>query len=280
MKDIEQEHGLIRQYLLGELDEELREQLEQRVISDSNYKQEVLITEGELLDEFVSGELSPQDRALFLRNFLASPAQRRKLETAKALSAYAADHKNPDQPAVVEDGWLKGLLAFFRSRNRFMQFSWVTVALLVLVGSAALIYWMVTSQKQSYHDELLTLNQPSSPVLEPGPSVASAQLAPLLFRGSSDAKTIIVTSETDKLQLQLATAAGAPAKYHVTLKENGGAEVFQLNDISTRQVGSNSMLVLQIPVKMLTANEYVVEVLENRSSADSLIVYSFRIQRR
>src|SRR4029078_3448663 len=112
-------------------------------------KQEVLITEGELLDEFVSGELSPQDRALFLRNFLASPAHRRKLETAKALHAYAANHKSPDQPAVVEGGCLTGLLAFFRSRNRFMQFSWATVALLVLVGSAALIYWIVSSQKQS-----------------------------------------------------------------------------------------------------------------------------------
>lgn len=279
MKDIEQERVLIRQYLLGELDEELREQLEQRVISDKNYKQEVLITEGELLDEFVSGELSPQDRALFLRNFLASPAQRRKLETAKALHAYAVDHKSPDQPAVVEGGWLTGLLAFFRSRNRFMQFSWATVALLVLAGSAVLIYWIISSQKQPYYDELLVLNQPSSPVLEPGPRVASAQLAPLLLRGSSDAKTIILTQETDKLQLHLPTAAGAPAKYRVTLKENGGAEVFQLDDVSARQVGPNAMLVLQVPVKMLTATEYVVEVIDNNAGADSPTVYLFRIQR-
>jgi anti-sigma factor RsiW len=276
MKDIEQEHVLIRRYLLGELDEELREQLEQRLISDSSYKQEVLITEGELLDEFVLGELSPEDRALFLRNFLASPAQRRKLETAKALHAYAANHKSPAQPGL-EGGWLKGLVAFFRSRNRFMQFSWATVALLVLVGSAALIYSIISGQNP-YHDELVALNQFSSPVLEAGPSVASAQLAPLLFRGSNEAKTIKVSRETTVVQLQLPTAAGAPAKYRVTLKENGGAEVFQLNDVATRQVGSNSMLVLQIPVKMLTATDYVVEVLENSASADSMTVYSFRIE--
>jgi len=279
MKDVDEEHVLIRRYLLGELEEELREQLEQRVISDSNYKQEVLITEGELLDEFVSGELSPHDRALFLRNFLASPAQRRKLETAKALHAYAVNHKSPDTPAVVEGGWLKSLFALFSSRRRFLQFAWATVILLAVLGSVLLIYSIISSQRPSYYDELVMLNQPSSPVLEPGSSVASAQLSPLLFRGNSDAKTISVTPETDKLQLLLPTAAGTPAKYRVTLKENGGAQVFELPDVSTRQVGANSILVLQIPVKMLTANEYVVETVENSSSADSVTVYPFRIQR-
>jgi len=279
MKDVEQEHVLIRRYLLGELDEELREQLEQRVISDSSYKQEILITEGELLDEFVSGELSPEDRALFVRNFLASPAQRRKLETARALRAYAASHQNPDPPAVVGGGWLKNLFALFRSRNRFMQFTWATVMLLALLGSAALIYSIVSSQKQPNYNELVALNQPSSPVLDPGSSVVSAQLPPLLFRSGSDAKTISVTPETDKLQLLLPTAAGPPAKYRVTLKENGGARVFELPEVSTRQVGANSMLVLKIPVKMLTANEYVVETIENSSTAESVTVYPFRLQR-
>lgn len=278
MKDIEREHGLIRQYLLGELDEERCEQLERRVISDSNYKQEVLITEGELLDEFVSGGLSPQDRELFLRHFLASPVQRRKLETAKALHAYAANHRTPAQPAVAEGGWLKNLFALFRSRNHFLQFVSAAALFLLLAGSAALIYWIISSQQRPYYDELLGLNQVSNPILEPGSSVASVSLSPVLLRGSADVKTIVVTDETSVLQLRMPIAK-ADAKYRVILKENGGAQIFKLDDLSPRQVGSNAILVLQVPLKMLTATEYAVEVLENGAAADSTTVYAFRIQR-
>jgi hypothetical protein len=280
MKDTEQEHVVIRKYLLGELDENVREQLEERVISDSDYKQEVLIVEGELLDEFVSGGLSPDDRKLFLRNFLASPAQRRKLETAKALHAYASNRKpRADQPSVIEGGWLKHLLAVLRSRNRFMQFASATAGVLLLIGSAALIYWLVFGQKRPYYDELVSLNQPSSPILEAGSSVASAQLSPLVFRGSSDPRTITVTADTNVLQLRMPTAR-VDAKYRVTLRENGGAEIFQLDDVSPRQVGSNAMLVLQIPMKMLTSSEYVIEVLDKGGPADNTAVYPFRIQRK
>lgn len=277
MKDIEREHGLIKQYLLGELDEELCEQLERRVISDSNYKQEVLITEGELLDDFVSGELSPHDRELFLRHFLASPVQRRKLETAKALHAYATSRRTPVQP-VVEDGWLKNLFALFRSRNRFLQFASAAALFLLLAGSAALIYWIVSSQKRPYYDELIGLNQVSNPILEPGPSVAAVSLSPVLLRGSNDAKTIVVTDETSILQLRMPNVKTG-AKYRVILKENGGAQIFQLDDVSPRQIGSNAILVLQVSLKMLTATEYAVEVLENGAAADSTTVYAFRIQR-
>src|SRR5687768_13241308 len=95
MKDIEREQELIRQYLLGVLDEQQQEQLEQRVITSSDYKQEVLITEEELLEDFVNGTLSPHERELFLKRYSSSPTHVRKVAIAKALAAYAGDHPIP-----------------------------------------------------------------------------------------------------------------------------------------------------------------------------------------
>ena len=92
MKDIQHER-VIRRYLLGELDEREQEQLEQRVITDPDYKEEVLITEEELLEEFVNGKLPPRDLESFTRVYSSSPAHRRKVKIAQALNRYAANSR-------------------------------------------------------------------------------------------------------------------------------------------------------------------------------------------
>src|ERR1051325_3919236 len=98
MKDIERERLLIRQYLLGELDEHEREQLEQRGITNPDYKQQVLITEEELLEDFVNGMLSQSELESFTRMYSSSPAQRRKVKIAQALNKYALAHSPVVQP--------------------------------------------------------------------------------------------------------------------------------------------------------------------------------------
>ena len=91
MKELEQEQLVIRKYLLGELDEEGRQQVEQRVMTERDYKEEVLMSEDELLEEFVAGALREHERELFLKNYLSAPLQRRKLRITQALNKYTAD---------------------------------------------------------------------------------------------------------------------------------------------------------------------------------------------
>src|ERR1051325_3474947 len=80
---------IIKQYLLGELsDDAQRQQVEQRLLTDDDFFQELEISEDELIDQYLAGTLTPAERRNFESHFLAAPERRRKLGFARALSKY------------------------------------------------------------------------------------------------------------------------------------------------------------------------------------------------
>jgi hypothetical protein len=261
MKDSEQEQLLIRKYLLGELGEEQQEQLEQRVVTNPDYKEEVLITEEELLEDFVNGTLPSQDRALFLKKYSSSPAQLRKVQIARALGKYAGIHPIALQSGPSETSWTKSLLKFLYKRDRFSQFSLATLALLLVAGGCLLTYWWISRDERANYARLLQLNEPESPVLQPDErGVVSATLPSLLLRGTGETKSVTITKQTETVQLRLAAPAEGTQRFQATLKDRAGAEVFKLEDLQSRSLGQPPVLVLQIPAKMLRTQEYQLEI--------------------
>lgn len=263
MKDIERERLLIRQYLLGELDEHEREQLEQRVITNPAYKEQVLIAEEELLEEFVNGTLSPRELASFTRMY-SSPAQQRKVKIAQALNTYAAEHSPVVQP-LGHRSWTRSLIDLFSIRNRFHQFSLAALILVLVVGGSILLYWLIAHVWRADYYALLELNQPTSEILQPDNSVVTVSLPPLVFRGTGEASNITVTKETQTVQLRLPDPSGGTASYEAILKNSENAEVFRLEDLRARQIDRHSVLVLQIPIRMLKPQNYVLEISEKRA---------------
>src|SRR5207244_11393703 len=92
--------GNIKKYLLGQLAGEDLAEIEQRVLADDEFYEEVQIMEDELVDEYVNAELSPDERRLFEKNFLADPESRNKLRLGRALARPLSAHPlNRHQPA-------------------------------------------------------------------------------------------------------------------------------------------------------------------------------------
>jgi hypothetical protein len=261
MKDSEQEQLLIRKYLLGELGEEQQEQLERRVITNPDYKEEVLITEEELLEDFVNGTLPSQERALFLKKYSSSPAQLRKVQVARALSKYAGIHPITPQSGPSETSGTKSLLKFFYKRHRFSHFSLATLVLLLVAGGCLLAYWWISRDERVNYARLIQLNGPESQVLQPDEiGVVSVTLPPLLLRGTGETKIVTITKQTDTVQVRLAAPSEGAQRFQATLKDRAGAEVFKLEDLQPRSLGQLPVLVLQIPAKMLRAQEYQLEI--------------------
>ena len=261
MKDFEQEQLLIRKYLLGELVEEQQEQLEQRVITDLDYKEEVLITEEELLEDFVNGTLSSQERALFLKRYSSSPAQLRKVQIANALSKYGNSQPIAPQSGPSETSWTKSLLKFFYKTDRFRRFSLATLALLLVAGSCLRAYWWLSRDERAMYARLLQTNGPESQVLQPDETgVVSVTLPSLLLRGTGETKTVTITKQTETVQFRLAAPSEGAQLFQATLKDRAGAEVFSLEDLQPRSLGQLPVLVLQIPAKMLRGQDYQLEI--------------------
>jgi anti-sigma-K factor RskA len=85
--DIEDE---IRRYLLGTLPEEARRGVEERLMTEEAFLEELTLAEGELIDDYVAGRLSPDERAAFERHFLSTDERREQLRFTRAVGRYAS----------------------------------------------------------------------------------------------------------------------------------------------------------------------------------------------
>src|SRR5438477_606698 len=66
----------IKRYLLGELDDGTRAQVEQKLLSDGEVFEELLVAEDEIIDDYASGRLDLEERADLEAHFLAPPTFR------------------------------------------------------------------------------------------------------------------------------------------------------------------------------------------------------------
>src|SRR5215213_8421894 len=183
MKEPKQETE-IRRYLLGELSDSEREHVEERLISDGDYKEEVLTVEEELLEDYLAGVLSPPERELFHKNYLSAPLQKQKLRIAQALGKYAAQTSVQTLKTVASQSWIERLLNVLRFHNGLMQLSWAVLVLIVVLAAGWWIVKTFRSDGNELQAELTRLNGPQSTVLTPGSSVASGVLPPLSVRES------------------------------------------------------------------------------------------------
>src|SRR5215212_4438237 len=66
----------LKRYLLGELDEEPRLEIEERLVMDPEFFELLGPSEDELTEEYVEGVLSPAERIGFERHFLINEDRR------------------------------------------------------------------------------------------------------------------------------------------------------------------------------------------------------------
>ena len=79
---------MLRRYLLGELDESAEEQVEIRLLTDSEYVRQLDLTVDEIIDQFVMGTLTEAERVRVLDHFLKSDERQAKLRFALALKEH------------------------------------------------------------------------------------------------------------------------------------------------------------------------------------------------
>lgn len=89
---MEKEHdseAVIRRYLLGDISEEEREQVEQKMLTDGEYFSQISVLEEELVDAYVSQRLSADEQKKFEYYFLSNPQGIEQVRLAKGLRDHA-----------------------------------------------------------------------------------------------------------------------------------------------------------------------------------------------
>jgi len=83
---------VMKTYLLGSLDEDRKTQLEERILSEPNVYEDLLVTEEELIDQYVAGSLSELEQQQFESNFLITSERQRNLHFGRLLQRYVNSH--------------------------------------------------------------------------------------------------------------------------------------------------------------------------------------------
>lgn len=138
-----EDESYIRRYLLGELSDEEREQVERRLLANEDYYQRVLVAEDELIYDFVCDELPAEEKTSFRQHVLPVPERREDVKFARALRRYVRETAPHEVEVPAAGGkrpvsWLAPLAAFFQ--RPAVGFSLAVALLLALALSA----WMAT----------------------------------------------------------------------------------------------------------------------------------------
>jgi hypothetical protein len=117
----------VRDYLLGHLSDEEQQKVEERLMTEDEFFEELEISKGELIEEYCADELPQEERNWFRDHYLRSAEGRQRHAFVIALDSVKRSHPAP-RPLT----WFERLKALFRARPGTVAFATATALVLIV----------------------------------------------------------------------------------------------------------------------------------------------------
>lgn len=163
--------ALLREFLLGKVTDEVRERIEGLYVTDPRARERVLAVEQDLIEDYLEGTLSGDDRERFVARFAQTAEQRRKLRIGKSIKDWAMTEAKAAQTVPV---------AVPRRVPVWRRPFLLPIAAAVLIAIVVGAFWLSgRSQYSGIEQELAQLNAPSNQQSAP----VALRLSPVAVRG-------------------------------------------------------------------------------------------------
>lgn len=191
--------NLIRRYLLEDLSEEERQQIEQLLMSKDDFYQELLYAEDNLIDDYIFGRLPEEDQPKFKKRFLKVPELRQSVSLATALRKHALETK----PVVVVPASAPSQPAFFDSLRSFLTRPAVGFALSgMLLGVVGLDAWLLKKNSELRNRiGSLEARLSAPPISDPQQELRAARERNKQLQAELDRQQHLLTEESRRRQL-------------------------------------------------------------------------------
>ena len=308
---------MIVDYLLGVLPEAEMERLDEKSLVDDVFAGRLEAAEYDLVDDYVSGQLSPEAVERFDSHYLASPRRREKVRFAKTFQ-----EKLRHEQASIHSAPLKSPGSRFPGIQRLsLHWGFAAAALLILVGGGYLLMANVNlrnqikqaqaerhalkQREQQLQNRMLQrrssrgrsdsertrlqqkiehlekqLEKRGAPdEIQPPQDVKllAFNLSPQT-RGISKIPALIIPEQTDFVALTLELEVNEFSSYQAVLKKSGTREILWRSGKIEQDERSNSIFV-GLPANLLKPQHYIVELSGGYAGGGSEIVasYPFRV---
>ncbi len=145
-----QEEAELTQYLMGQTSEREVEQAEEAYFADDEAFEQMLIAEDELIDAYVSGEMSGEERQRFEDLFMASPRGRERVQFARSLTAVVSGAQSAAIPKEAKrTPPPPSFFAALYARGATLRFALAALVLAAVIG----LVWLLV-ERARMHDEL------------------------------------------------------------------------------------------------------------------------------
>lgn len=255
---------MIKSYLLGNLDDSRRIQLEERLLNDGELFEELLISEDELVDQYVAGRLTDDERGRFESHFLVTADRHRKFQFGQTLNKYL-ELNDVSDAAVMPDArrfWMyQNRPALWPIRRPLVAISLVAI---ICLGLAA-VYWTITRRDAAS----------SSPrhVVAIVPGATRSEGAGL--------QRVQIPLHTETVELRLPVSHIKYEKYVAELR-SGGGKVTELPSATTYEDQGQKLVVFLVEADQLPSDDYHLKLNGINSAGEPEFIdsYPFRVLSR
>ena len=264
MKDEVVSDALLRQFLLGKLDEEETQRIERLLFTDSAMRERVLIAEQELAEEYLEDSLSPADRNSFLLYYAQTPGQQRKLRIAKSIKDWAIEEAARSESEVTNAALVKPSTSWSRLRDRIrlrpLFIVPIAVLAIVVIVFLAVLFtrWMEQRRFAALEQQIAILNSASG-LREVPPRSDPLTLKPLTVRSAESAAELKPRADVPVPEVRLLlTGKERYPTYQVFITRFGHDRAITLSNVGPESDGKT--IRLRIPNEILTRGVYQIQV--------------------
>jgi hypothetical protein len=252
--------ALVREFLLGKVDEEERERIESLFLTDPQARERVLAAEQDLIEDYLEDSLTAADKKIFLSRYGHTPAQQRKLQINKSIKDWALrESVLPHTELAKSSAWAR-----LRERLRLRPVLVIPIAVTAMVVIAVASVWLSSRREKqdSYlaiEQELAQLNTPAS-LREIPPNMKSLVLLPFAQRSGEKEKEFEKTAETRLVELRLPWIQRERfSSYRVQVLSVDGDESFIIANLQAEDDGAYRIRI-RLPARLLRRGYYRVRL--------------------
>jgi hypothetical protein len=272
MTAVNLDDGELRRFLLGSMEDAEADAIRVRLLGEDELSDRMDLLEEELMEEFVDGDLSEEERARFIAYFLRTRERKARLQVIRGLQDIAHAQAGRQPIAGAEEA---PRLPVRPSVSPFFAVAALAACTVLAVGSSLYVLREVGRLRASLDAIVQTTREgePTTPVLEAHVSFA---LRPSdLTRGpAGELPTLRLPARAELVVLELALKEGAPVgPYSVDI-----ASPPQTVWGSAGLTPERGVISARVPIVALPTGDYVATVTPARDQRGSF-TYPFRVRR-
>lgn len=268
--------ALLREFLLGNVNDEERQRIEDLFLTDAQARERVLVAEQDLIEDYLENNLTTVDKETFLSLYAQTDEQRRKLRIAKSIKDWAlTEAKSPQAITANVSVWSR-LRAGLRLKPVFVVPIAVTIVIAIVLASV----WLNSRREQRKHlaveRELAQLNSPTS-LREVPPQMISLELKPVAVRSVEPPAELQLRPEVRIVEMRLPWIQRERyLVYQAELLRVRDNKSFTIPNLQPENNGQNVVRV-RLPMHILSRGQYQIHLrgIADDGALSSAEEYSF-----